>query len=148
MSENPTLAISWPAKARRWVLAIFVLNALGVLAELLLLEHYESLLQQSPLYFMLLCSLALGIATLVRQNWALRFAQVSMAMTALLGMAGVYFHISENAEFELEMYPKMAGTELLWESLKGATPALAPGAITGLALLGLLYLWLLRLPAK
>jgi hypothetical protein len=42
-------------------------------------------------------------------------------------------------EFELEMYPSMAGFELVRESMSGATPALAPGTMLVLALIGLTY---------
>ncbi|MFB3131882.1 MAG: hypothetical protein ACE10K_05095, partial [Rhodothermales bacterium] len=43
------------------------------------------------------------------------------------------------AEFELEMYPTLKGLELFWESIKGATPALAPGTMIQLGLLGWAY---------
>jgi hypothetical protein len=42
-------------------------------------------------------------------------------------------------EFELEMYPGLSGLELFREAMKGATPALAPGTMTILGLLGLAY---------
>lgn len=126
------------------VLFIFMVNVLGLLAELFLLGHYESPLQQSPFYFMVLSSASLALAGFVAATWAKRLAQAVLLGTLVLGIAGIYFHFDENAAFELEMYPKMGGTELIWESLTGATPVLAPGAIVGLALIGLLYIYLLK----
>jgi hypothetical protein len=41
--------------------------------------------------------------------------------------------------FELEMNPSAGGTQLVWESLSGAMPALAPGTLFQLGLVGLLY---------
>jgi hypothetical protein len=37
------------------------------------------------------------------------------------------------------MNPSAAGTDLIWESLTGAMPALAPGTMFQLGLVGLLY---------
>jgi hypothetical protein len=51
---------------------------------------------------------------------------------------GIYFHLKANVEFELELHPSMAGLELIVETLKGAMPALAPGAMAQLGLIGLL----------
>ena len=53
---------------------------------------------------------------------------------------GIFFHLKGNVEFELEMYPNMGGLKLIWESLKGATPALAPGTMLACGMIGLLYL--------
>lgn len=55
------------------------------------------------------------------------------------GLLGLYYHYTGNSEFELEMRPSMEGFELVWESLKGATPALAPGTLVQFGLLGLLH---------
>jgi hypothetical protein len=60
-----------------------------------------------------------------------------MAVFVAAGFAGVLLHYRGNAEFELEMRPSLAGSELFWKAVKGATPALAPLALTQLGLLGL-----------
>jgi hypothetical protein len=49
----------------------------------------------------------------------------------------VWLHYRSNVEFELEMYPTLAGGALVWQSLKGAIPALAPAALAQLGLMGL-----------
>jgi hypothetical protein len=46
-------------------------------------------------------------------------------------------HFRGNAEFELEMYLSMAGTELIGKTLTGATPVFAPGTMALLGGLGL-----------
>jgi hypothetical protein len=48
-------------------------------------------------------------------------------------------HYQSNREFELETYPTMAGLELLRETLTGAIPALAPGALIHIGLIGFAY---------
>jgi disulfide bond formation protein DsbB len=67
--------------------------------------------------------------------------RVVMVLFVVAAMAGLYFHYSGNAEFELEMYPSMRGMELFRESMTGATPSLAPGMLAQLGLLGLAITW-------
>jgi hypothetical protein len=37
------------------------------------------------------------------------------------------------------MYPSMAGLQLFWESIRGATPTLSPGTMVVLGLVGWVY---------
>jgi hypothetical protein len=62
-----------------------------------------------------------------------------MALCVASGLLGIWFHYQGNVEFELEMYPTIGGVKLFWEAMKGATPALAPGTMIQLGLLGLLF---------
>jgi len=124
---------------RGLLLAVLLYGILGMLAELYLLEHYEEWWQLVPL-------LLLGVAVpVIGLGWArpspatLRALQGLMLVFVMAGALGVYQHYSGNAEFELEMYPSRAGFELFWESLKGATPALAPASLSWLGLIGLAY---------
>jgi hypothetical protein len=110
---------------------ILLLGILGLAAELLLLEHFEEWRQWLPLALLSAASV--------------RFMQGMMGLCIVAGVVGVLFHYSGNTEFELEMYPTMAGWELLKESMMGATPALAPGAMVQLGLIGLA--WSFRHPA-
>ena len=59
----------------------------------------------------------------------------------LVGLLGVWFHLTGNREFELEMDPGASGPSLAWEALRGATPTLAPSAMIFLGLLGLMAAW-------
>ena len=69
----------------------------------------------------------------------LRSFQTIMVLYLLIGALGVYFHLRGNVEFAVERDPSLSGLKLLWKALRGATPALAPGALAQLGLLGLLY---------
>ena len=62
-------------------------------------------------------------------------------MAAFLGagLLGVYLHFAGNVEFAIERTPELRGFALVWKALRGATPALAPGALAQLGLLGLIY---------
>jgi hypothetical protein len=56
----------------------------------------------------------------------------------LAGLVGIFLHVRSNVEFELELRPSIEGRALVVETLRGAIPALAPGAMAQLGLLGLL----------
>ena len=54
---------------------------------------------------------------------------------------GVILHYRGNAEFELEMTPALGGLALMKAAILGATPLLAPGTMSLLGIIGLLYTW-------
>lgn len=108
----------------------------GTLLELILLEHTESWWQWLPLV-LLAAGLLAACATALRPNrGTLTFLRVVMSLCILAGLVGLYLHYRGNVEFELEMSPAMKGWELIKAALMGATPALAPGSMTQLGLLG------------
>ncbi len=119
------------------ILSVLLIGMLGTFAELYLLEHTEDWWQLIPLYLLGLGPFAVVWSMLQPLPASLRSLQALMVLYVLAGLLGTYQHYTGNAEFELEMYPSRAGFELFWESLKGATPALAPGTMTMLGLLGL-----------
>ena len=55
------------------------------------------------------------------------------------GLIGLWQHYQGNVEFEREMYPDLGGLELVVKALHGAFPALAPGTMIQLGLLGMAY---------
>src|SRR5215213_7779110 len=121
---------------RRAIIALVVLGAGGLLVELVLLEHYEDAWQWAPL-----CLLGVGLplallAALRPRPGTLRAFRVLMVLYVLAGLVGVVLHLKGNVEFELERNPSLGGLPLAWEVLRGATPALAPGALAQLGLLG------------
>ena len=124
---------------RRGVLLIFVLGTIGLGTELLLLDHFEEWRQQVPLVLLVLGLVLLAVRLFYRGAIILRLFRLTMLAFVLGGMVGLWFHINANMEFELEMYPTMSGLELLSKALGGAMPALAPGALVQLGLIGFLY---------
>lgn len=121
-------------------LRLFALLALGFLgtgAELVLLDHTEGFWQKVPLGLVVLGLLALVLHGFVESRFCLRLFQSAMALAIAGGAIGLYLHLDGNMEFELEMHPNEGGWPLIWRSLKGATPALAPGMMILLGLLGL-----------
>ncbi|HEX6042157.1 hypothetical protein [Longimicrobium sp.] len=126
-----------PGLLRRLLLALMVIGILGLEAELLLLEHVESVWQWIPVVA-LGTGLLLTLAVWMRPGrGTLRAFRVLCALFVAAGALGVYLHMDGNIEFAREGDPSLTGFALLWEALTGATPALAPGALAQLGLLGL-----------
>jgi hypothetical protein len=125
-------------RLRFLVFAVFFVSAAGTGAELFLLEHTESVWQLVPLAA-LGAGVLVGAAVVARPRAAtVRAFQAAMVLFVASGVTGLYLHYRGNVEFELEMYPALAGAELVWKALTGATPALAPGVMVQLGVLGLL----------
>lgn len=123
---------------RRYLLYILLFGAVGLLAELYLLDHYEDWRQWIPLVLIVAGTTA-GVWLAVRpSHGAVRTFRILLAAYVPAGLLGVYFHFQSNVEFEQELHPNSAGLELVTESLGGAMPTLAPGAMIMLGLLGIL----------
>ena len=124
---------------RRLLLFTLILGLIGTGIELLLLEHFEEWRQLIPLG-LIACSLtALIWHVLDRRAAPVRVLRGLMLLCAFGGLAGVVLHYRGNVEFELEMYPSLSGLELFRKTMTGATPALAPGSMVQIALIGLAY---------
>ncbi len=142
-SENPpsnTVVESTTLSAIRTILlAILLLGILGILAELFLLEHTEGFWQQMPLYLLVAGLGALLWHAADRRARSVRVVQGTMLLFVASGALGSLLHYKGNVEFELEMNAASRGFDLFREAMMGATPALAPGAMIQLGLLGLAY---------
>ena len=130
---------------RKMIFALVFLGIVGLLLELLLLEHFDSATQWIPLV-----SLGLGLATAVSvarrpTRASMRAFQLMMLAFVVTGLLGLVLHLKGNVEWALERSPDLGGWQLAWKALRGATPALAPGALAQLGLLGLA--WSYRHPA-
>ena len=124
---------------RDLVLAVIVLGDVGLVAELLLLDHIESWQQWIPLVALLAGLVVTALVRLRPGRSTFRAFRAMMALFLVSGLLGLYFHYAGNVEFALERTPELSGIALFWKSLRGATPALAPGALAQLGLLGLVY---------
>lgn len=126
-----------PDRLRRLLLGVFVLGLLGTSVELLLLEHFETWQQWLPLAL-----LGLGLLVAVRVGTSpgrLSLAGLRVVAIAFIlsGFLGIYFHMKSNFEFERELNSSVHGLRLMAEAATGALPALAPGAMALLGLIGI-----------
>lgn len=131
------------ARLRTLLLLVLLGGFVGTAAELALLEHWEDGWQWVP-FVLLALGTGVGVAFLVRPAGpARRLMRWTMALFVVAGVVGIQRHYHGNREFELEMRPSLEGMELVTRTLGGATPALAPGTMAFMGLIGLL----LTLPA-
>lgn len=125
--------------------AVLIFGMGGLLAELLLIAHYEDAAQWIPIGL-----LALGLITVifdlgVARGWTQLSIQLTMVLLVTAGALGIYFHFQGSREFQVEMDPHMSGTSLVWHVLRAKSPpTLAPGSMMQLGILGLGYSYLRR----
>ena len=124
---------------RRILLPLIFLGLVGLAAELFLLEHTESPWQWIPFVTIGAGVVAVAAVAVRPSPVAIRSFQLAMILIAVSCLVGIYLHLSGNVAFEREADPSMGGMDLVWSSLRGATPTLAPGAMLQLGLLGLAY---------
>jgi hypothetical protein len=123
---------------QRALLAIVLFTAGGTLAELLLLEHVEEIYQLIPVILLGIVVIATLVLWLKPTRGVVQAFRVVMALCLASALVGIYLHYQANVEFVLERHPKMSGWPLTREAATGAMPALAPGTMAQLALVGLL----------
>lgn len=124
---------------RALILAVFVFGSLGLSAELLLIEHTASTEQWIPFALLMLGLASVALLAVHPGAIQLRTFRIVMLLFIGAGLLGVYYHFAGNVEFALERDPSLTGLALVWKTLGGATPTLAPGAMAQLGLLGLIY---------
>jgi hypothetical protein len=127
------------ASLRQLLLLIVFIGVVGLQVELALLRHAESFTQWIPHVALFIGLLGTALVYFRPRPATLKVFQLVMLMFLIVGIVGVILHLKGNVEFALERDPSLSGTKLLWKALRGATPALAPGALAQLGLLGLLY---------
>jgi hypothetical protein len=126
--------------ARRILLGILLLGVIGLSAELLLLQHTEDLTQWIPLVLNDAAVVMCAAVVFKPSSATIRLFQLVMLLMIVSGGVGIYLHLQANMEFQLEMDATLRGWALLKKSvLAKAPPALAPGAMMQLGLIGLAY---------
>jgi len=126
--------------ARRILLAILILGIAGISLELWLLAHTEDVIQQIPLWLAALAVIVVATVVLRPSRGSVRLFQAVMALLLISGIVGMYLHFEVNMEFQLEMDPALSGMALYRKAILAKTPpALAPGAMIQLGLIGLAY---------
>ncbi len=124
---------------RKFLLITLILGITGTLTELFLLEHTEAYWQKVPLILLGLGIASLALRFLKPSRATLRMLQGLMVIFILSGLVGIFLHYRGNVEFELEMTPSQKGVDLFVEAITGATPALAPGTMVYLGMIGFVY---------
>jgi hypothetical protein len=125
---------------RRILLVILGIGLVGTATELLLLKHREGPAQLIPLVLIGTACLVLVWHLATRSEASAIALQITMVLFVASGFLGVVLHYQANVEFQLEVDPSAAGTALFWKVMEAkAPPALAPGSMVQLGLIGWAY---------
>ncbi|MFL6281209.1 MAG: hypothetical protein ACJ731_13920, partial [Vicinamibacterales bacterium] len=125
---------------RRVLLVILLIGLAGMTTELLLLKHDEDPAQFIPLALIGVAVVSIAWHALDRGTASLRFFQTTMVLFIVAGVVGMYLHFRASVEFQREVDPAIVGRELVVKAMTAKTPpALAPGSMSQLGLIGLAY---------
>jgi hypothetical protein len=125
---------------RRILLGILFVGLAGLAIELLLLKHDEEATQLIPLVLIALAFVVMAWHAVQESGASLAAVQITMVLFIAAGLLGVYLHYQANVEFQREVDPSIAGRALVWKAMTAKTPpALAPGSMVQLGLIGLAY---------
>jgi hypothetical protein len=124
---------------RRLLFGVFFLGLVGTSVELWLLDHHEDVTQSIPLLLALAAVVSGAHVLFSRGATAIRGFRVLMGLFILSGALGSVLHLRANMEFQRDIDPAMSGSSLVWKALHAkAPPALAPGTMVQLGLIGLI----------
>lgn len=113
---------------------IFLIMVVGMLADLLLIEHFESFWQFVPVIFLAVSGIGYF---LVSKGTGINLFRAWMYTGMLSGVVGIYMHVKNNWEFAIELRSNLKGWELISEVATGAIPVISPGFLIPIAMLGL-----------
>jgi hypothetical protein len=125
---------------RRLLLAILMVALVGTAADLFLLEHYEGALQWTPLIMIALGLVVVAWVAAKGSAMAVGALRVLMVLFMATGALGMMMHYQGNWEFQHELDPTAGGWDLFMKIVRAkAPPALAPGVMIQMGLMGLPY---------
>jgi hypothetical protein len=117
---------------------IFAFGLAGTGVELLLLDHYETLLQVVPIALIALVLVATVWHLIFDRHSSLLALRCAVMMCVAAGGLGIVLHYSGNVGFQKEIDPTIQGFDLFSKAIHAkAPPALAPASMIWFGLLGL-----------
>jgi hypothetical protein len=138
--DRPSVPTTIERQLRRFILLLLAGGLVALFGELLALGHYEDWKQFAPLTTIGVTLLAMAWHAVSGAAPSVRILQVVFILLLVTGAVGIILHYQSNVEFQLEVSPALAGWELVQKALNAkAPPALAPGVMAQLGLLGLIY---------
>ena len=140
LGQNTAVDAPYGRNLRRGILALVGLGTVGMSTELFLIRHYETPNQVIPLVLAGCGLIAVLWTGFMPSVLALRVLQFVMLLYTGAGVVGITLHAEANAATVRESSSTLEGLALVWKVLETtAPPALSPGLLIQLGLLGLLF---------
>jgi hypothetical protein len=137
--ENPVTA---ELQLRRLILALVSFGLVALGAELIAIGHYEDGWQLVPIGLVTSALLTILVHVIAGKDRGLVVLQIILVLMIASGALGIFLHYQANAAFQHDTYPDLGGWELVKRVIHSiAPPALAPGVMAQLGLLGLIYIY-------
>ena len=126
------------APLRRLLLVLLLIGLTGSAIELVLLKHYENGWMLLP-FAAITLGLIAALSRLARPGRrTVTWLRVAMLPLIIGGGLGMVLHDNGGREFQADMDPTLSRWQLFWKVVHmQAPPALAPGLLVQLGLLGL-----------
>jgi hypothetical protein len=121
------------------ILAGFVFAATPL--ELWLTDHMEVTHQLIPFAVCAAGVVTVALAVIRPGRPTLMLLRAVMLMAVVTSLLGMYYHVSGNVGFELEIRPNDGTSDVFLDALKGANPFLAPGILALAGVIVLLAVW-------
>ena len=130
---------STTTRLRSLLWGVTLATTLLIPLELVFSRHYQQPLMLIPF---VMVGVAL-VALLAVWPWptaqVLRLFQAVMGLLLLTSLLGEWFHLRGNLEVVRQVSPDPSGWPLIWMVLNGRNPALAPGLLALVGMLGLVF---------
>ena len=125
---------------RRCLLGVLTFGTISIIVELWLVGHFADSNQLIPLAIAAMGLVSIAAVAVRPRALTLRLLQFTMLCYAGAGLIGISMHYQANVATQHETNPALTGRALFWSVVRTpAPPALAPGILVQLALLGLLF---------
>jgi hypothetical protein len=116
-------------RLRRFLLILAAFICLGTIVELWFTEHFEEPLQLIPFALCIIGFISVLGVLFRPQRRTLLGLRAVMVVVGLGSGLGIFLHVVNNFDFELEIRPNAAAGDVLMDALRGANPLLAPGVL-------------------
>ena len=138
--DSTIMSASLELILRRLILALLTFGLVATLGDLFGLGHYKDSWQLIPIASLITALLVVVWHVFAGSAASVRVLRLVMAGILIVGLTGLVLHMRGSAEFQLDANPDLAGWPLIAKVLRAkAPPALAPGAMVQMGLLGLIY---------
>ena len=125
---------------RRWLLAAIAATLIVIEGELVFVRHFGN--NNGQMIAVVLAGSGLVIVAwhaIARDTLSIVVFRFLMYLFLVFGIDGLMVHYNFAADAALKSHPALVGLPLLYATLSGDIPLLAPGMMTEVGLLGLLY---------